>query len=280
MIATLRRLMRIGDPPWGRLAAAVGLGLLGGLATLGLLAGSGYVVDRAALRPGLGAIAGVLAGVEVLAFLRGPLRYGERLQGHDAAFRALSRWRLWLFDRLEPLSPAGLAAWRSGDLLARATDDVDTSPDLYLRLLLPVVVTTSVAVVAVVVIGIILPLAALVLGLALAVALGAIVFVARASGPGRARQQALMGQLSAEIVELLQAAPDLTAYGRDEAARERIEELDGTLTRLAGRRAWTAGATSALVTFCLGAAVIGVLAAGVAALHDHRLSAVMVGVLP
>ena len=38
----------------------------------------------------------------------GPLRYGERLVGHDAAFRALSRWRVWLYDRLEPLSPAGL----------------------------------------------------------------------------------------------------------------------------------------------------------------------------
>ena len=280
MIAVLRRLMSIAGPAWGRLLAAIGLGLAGGLATLGLLAGSGYVVDRAALRPGLGAIAGVLAGVEVLAFLRGPLRYGERLQGHDAAFRALSRCRLWLFDRLEPLSPAGLAAWRSGDLLTRATDDVDTSPDLYLRLLLPVVVTVSVAVVAVIVVGVILPWAALVLGLALVVALGVIVVAARASGPGRARQQTLMGQLSAEIVELLQAAPDLTAYGRDEEARGRIEELDGQLTRLATRRAWSAGTTSGLITICLGAAVIGVLATGVAAVHDHRLSPVMIGVLP
>ena len=35
------------------------------------------------------AIVGILAAVEVLAFLRGPLRYAERLVGHDAALRAL-----------------------------------------------------------------------------------------------------------------------------------------------------------------------------------------------
>ena len=280
MTAVLRRLMAIGPPAWGRLAVAIGLGVAGGLATLGLLAGSGYVVDKAALRPGLGAIAGVLAGVEVLAFLRGPLRYGERLQGHDAAFQALGRWRLWLFDRLEPRSPAGLMAWRSGDLLTRATNDVDVAPDLYLRILLPVVVTSAVAVVAVVVVALILPLAGLILGLALALALFLSPVVAALTGPRRGRQQELMGRLSAEIVELLQAAPDLVAYGQDVAARQRIEDLDRSLTRLARRRALAAGATSALVVLCLGGAVIGVLAAGVAAVHAGHLSPVMVGVLP
>ena len=144
--AVLRRLARISAPPWGRMAVATLLGVAAAMATVGLLAGSGYVIDRAAFRPGLGAIAGLLAAVEVLAFIRGPLRYGERLVGHDAAFRALSGWRLWLYDRLEPLSPAGLAGWRSGDLLARATDDVDTLQDLYLRSLLPVAVTVGAAV--------------------------------------------------------------------------------------------------------------------------------------
>ena len=68
----------------------------------------------------------------------GPLRYAERLVGHDAALRALTRWRLWLYDCLTPRVPAALAGWRSGDLLARAIDDVDALQDLYLRTLLPV----------------------------------------------------------------------------------------------------------------------------------------------
>ena len=119
------------------------MGLAAAAATIGLLAGSGYVVGRAALRPGLDAIVGILAAVEVLAFLRGPLRYAERLVGHDAAFRALTRWRVWLYDRLSPRVPAGLAGWRSGDLLARAIDDVDALQDLYLRTLLPVTIAVG-----------------------------------------------------------------------------------------------------------------------------------------
>ena len=87
--AIVKRLLAIGSPPWGRLGLSTLLGALGAAATVGLLAGSGAVVAKAAFRPGLGAIAGLLAAVEVIAFLRGPLRYGERLVGHDAAFRVL-----------------------------------------------------------------------------------------------------------------------------------------------------------------------------------------------
>ena len=87
---SLRRVLREPGTPYGRLAVAGLLGLAAAAATIGLLAGSGYVVGRAALRPGLDAIVGILAAVEVLAFLRGPLRYEERLVGHDAALRALT----------------------------------------------------------------------------------------------------------------------------------------------------------------------------------------------
>jgi thiol reductant ABC exporter CydC subunit len=276
----LRQLVRIGAPRWGRLALAATLGAAAALATVGLLAGSGYVVDRAAFRPGLGAIAGLLAAVEVLAFIRGPLRYGERLVAHDAAFRSLSKWRVWLYDRLEPLAPAGLAAWRTGDLLVRATDDVDTLQDLYLRGLLPVVVTVAAASLAVVVLAVILPVAGLVVGLSLAVALVATPIIAVATRPGRGREAALRGELSAEVVDLLAGAPDLVAFGQEDRLLDRIDAANRDLARTARQRALVAGATSAVVTVCLGAAVIGVLAVGVAAVHDHRLSAVMLAVLP
>ena len=82
----LRRVLSEPGTPYVRLALAGLLGLAAAAATIGLLAGSGYVVGRAALRPGLSALVGILAAVEVLAFLRGPLRYAERLVGHDAAF--------------------------------------------------------------------------------------------------------------------------------------------------------------------------------------------------
>lgn len=169
--AVIRRLVRLSPPPWRRLVLATALGVAAALATVGLLAASGAVVGRASLRPGLGAIAGLLAVVEVLAIIRAPLRYGERLVSHDAAFSALTRWRVWLYNRLEPLAPAGLVGWRSGDLLSRAIEDVDALQDLYLRGLIPVIVAVCSAGLAVVIVGLLLPVAALVLGLCLIAAL-------------------------------------------------------------------------------------------------------------
>ncbi len=276
----VRQLLRIGSPPWRRLALAAGLGVAGALATVGLLAGSGYVVDRAAFRPGLGAIAGLLAAVEVLAFLRGPLRYGERLVAHDAAFRSLARWRVWLYDRLEPLAPAGLRGWRSGDLLSRVTDDVDTLVDLYLRCLLPVVVSVAAATVAVVLVAIVLPPAGALLAGALLVALAAAPAAAVATGVTRGREATLRGRISADVVDLLRAAPDLLAFGQDGAALGALEEAERELTAIARRRAWSAGAAAAIVTTCLGGAVVGVLALGVAAVRAHQMGAVMLAVLP
>lgn len=276
----LRQLARISAPPWGRLALAALLGVAAALATVGLLAGSGYVVDRAAFRPGLGAIAGLLAAVEVLAFLRGPLRYGERLFGHDAAFRALTGWRVWLYDRLEPLSPAGLRAWRSGDLLSWATHDVDTLQDLYLRGLLPVVTTVAAATLAVVVVVVILPIAGLVLAASLLAAMVVAPAVALATRPVRRGEATLRGTLAAEVVELVQGAPDLVAFGREAQLLDRVEAADRELTRLARRRSLAAGATSAVVTLCVGAAVVGVLAVGVTAVRAQHMTPVMLAVLP
>jgi ATP-binding cassette, subfamily C, bacterial CydC len=276
----VRTLLRIGAPPWRKLALATLLGMLGALATVGLLAGSGYVVDRAAFRPGLGAIAGILAAVEVLAFLRGPLRYGERLVAHDAAFRSLAHWRLWLFDRLEPLAPAGLQGWRSGDLLARVTDDVDTLQDLYLRCLLPVAVTVAAATVAIVLVAAVLPVAGGVLAAALVVALVAAPAAAVANGAGRGREAELRGRLAAEVVDLLRAAPELLAFGQEGAALAAVEATDRELTAIARRRAWSTGASGAIVTACLGSAVTAVLAVGVGAVRAHQMGPVMLAVLP
>jgi len=210
---SLRRVLAEPGTPYGRLALAGLLGLAAAAATIGLLAGSGYVVGRAALRPGLNAIVGILAAVEVLAFLRGPLRYEERLVGHDAALRALTRWRVWLYDCLTPRVPAALAGWRSGDLLARAIDDVDALQDLYLRTLLPVAIAVGACAIGTVAVGLILPWAALALGIPLAVALTVPgVLTWRRSGDDE--MAALSGTLSAQVVDALQGARAAGLRGR------------------------------------------------------------------
>ncbi len=275
----LRRLLAEPGTPYGRLAVAGLLGLAAAAATIGLLAGSGYVVGRAALRPGLNAIVGILAAVEVLAFFRGPLRYEERLVGHDAALRALTRWRVWLYDCLTPRVPAALAGWRSGDLLARAIDDVDALQDLYLRTLLPVAVAVGAAVIGTVAVGLILPWAAVALGLPLAVALPVPALLTwRRSGDDEIA--ALSGTLSAQVVDALAGAPELLAFGADDTVLGAVEALGARSDALERRHARLASVTTLLIAICLAAAVTVVLALGVAAVHAHHLGQVMVAVLP
>ena len=126
-------MLRIGAPDGRRFALSTALGTAAALCTVGLLACSGALIDKAALRPPLYTLTLLMAAVQLLALGRGPLRYAERLVSHDAALGALGRVRLWVYDQIAPRSPAGVAGWRNGDLLARATADVDLLQDVYLR---------------------------------------------------------------------------------------------------------------------------------------------------
>jgi thiol reductant ABC exporter CydC subunit len=275
----IRRILAEPGTPYGRLALAGLLGLAAAAATIGLLAGSGYVVGRAASRPGLGALAGILAGVEILAFSRGPLRYAERLVGHDATLRALARWRVWLYDCLTPRVPAALSGWRSGDLLTRAIDDVDTLQDLYLRTLLPLMIAAGSAVLGLVVVGLELPVAAIALGapLALACTVPTVLAWRSASGDDAAE---LGGALTAHVVDALHGAPDLLAFGADGAMLDRLEKLSNEAATIDRRQATTSALATLLTQLCAGAAVLAVLAVAVSAVHAHHLDPVMVAVLP
>ena len=193
--------------------------------------------------------------------------------------RALTRWRLWLYDCLSPRVPAALAGWRSGDLLARAIDDVDALQDLYLRTLLPVAVAVGAAVIGTVAVGLILPWAALALGVPLAVALVVPALLTwRRSGDDE--MAALSGSLSAQVVDALAGAPELLAFGADATMLRAVEELGGRADALERRHARLATGATLLMQVCLAVAVTAVLATGVAAVHAHHLGQVMVAVLP
>jgi thiol reductant ABC exporter CydC subunit len=207
------------------------------------------------------------------------LRYAERLVGHDAALRALTRWRVWLYDCLTPRVPAGLAGWRSGDLLIRAVDDVDSLQDLYLRTLLPIAIAIGAGVVGVVAVGLILPVEAVALGVPLAVALIVPALLTwRRSGDDE--MAALSGGLSAVIVDAVQGAPELLAFGADAAALHSVEDLGRRADALERRHTRLATVNGMVIQLCLAAAVTAVLAIGVDAVHAHRVGQVMVAVLP
>ena len=116
--APLLETLAIARPATGRLALATLLGAGAIAAVIGLMATSAWLISRSAQRPQESAVAIAIVGVQFFALSRGLCRYGERLVGHDAAFRVLSQVRVRVYERLERLAPLGLPAFRSGDLLA------------------------------------------------------------------------------------------------------------------------------------------------------------------
>ena len=277
---TLRRLLALADAPRARLALAVALGSLAVILGTALLALSGYLISRAAEQPPVLSLTVAIVFVRFFGVARPLTRYLERLTSHDVAFRTLGTLRSRLFERIEPLAPAGLQSFRRGDLLTRMVADVDALQDLYLRGVLPPFVALIAGGVAVGVCAAFVPVAAVVLLAGLLVQ-GLLVpaLAARLTLGAGARQAEARARLSAELVETLRAAPELVAYGAGAARERRIADADRELDRVARRDAWVAGAAEGLGVLVAGLTLAGVTAVAVAAHDAGTLDRVLVALV-
>ncbi len=212
------------------LSLGVVLAIVTLLASIGLLTLSGWFLSASAVV----GVAGIYsfnymlpaAGVRGAAIIRTAGRYFERLVSHDATFRVLQHLRVFTFSKLLPLSPAGLARFRQGELLNRLVADVDTLDHLYLRVLSPLV--GALMVIVVVTCGLSF------LDVQLALTLGAIMLATLIVLPplfyyaGKPAGEALTvqrGQYRQQLTAWLQGHAELTIFG---ATRRYREQLDAT----------------------------------------------------
>lgn len=134
---TFWRLLTIIAPAWPAMLGASLLAFLTVAANVGLMTTSAYLIAAAALHPPLAALSTSIVGVRFFGLSRAVFRYLERYVAHDATFRLLSRIRVWCYQALEPLVPAGISEFRGGDLFSRLVSDVESLQYFYLRVLLP-----------------------------------------------------------------------------------------------------------------------------------------------
>ena len=271
MNATLRPLLGLVKVPRWRLAGAVTLGALTVVFGVGLMASAGYLISRAAERPPILSLMVAIVAVQAFGLGRPVVRYLERLASHDMALRMLGRVRTRFYERIEPRAPAELDCYRKGDLLSRMVADVDAQQNLYLRSLEPVLVALLAGAVSVGAAAAFLPAAGVVLASGLLIVGLLVPALSGWLGARASRRQAgARGELSAELVELMRGAPELVAFGADQAALARIRTADSTLVKLARRNALATGAGDGLGLMVSGVTVAGVLALAVnAAAHGH-----------
>ena len=274
--APLLRTLAIARPAAGRLALATLLGAGAIAAAIGRIATSAWLISRSAQHPQESAVALAIVGVQFFALARGLCRYGERLVGHDAAFRVLSELRVAIYERLERLAPLGLPAFRSGDLLARLVHDVDALQDLLLRVVPPFAIALGVGAATVALVWAMLPAAGLILLGALVLA-GTLVpwLTGRLAVRSEARQAAGRAELTAGVVDLLDGAAELAVNGAVPDRLGRALDADAALTAAAAASARTAGIGQGLSTLLCGLAMWGALAVGVPAVHAEHLDGVL-----
>jgi ABC-type transport system involved in cytochrome bd biosynthesis fused ATPase/permease subunit len=265
-----------GAPARRVVARAVLAGAAAQLATVALVGGATGLLVWSAMRPGLGTVAGLLLAVEVVAFLRAPLRHAERLAAHDLGLGGLTGWRTWLLDSVATWSPSRLAAARAGDLLARCLEDTDRLQDLWVRAVVPAASTVAALLLAAVFLAIAVPVAGAAVALGTSLVAWATWARARRVAELGVAESALRGAIAARTVELAHGATALRLAGADAGHVAMTLELVSRADRLAARRdgaiaqlGVAASAVAALVVF---AAVAGVtlptanpaIAAGVA----------------
>ncbi|MFZ5909871.1 MAG: thiol reductant ABC exporter subunit CydD [Chloroflexota bacterium] len=222
MSQILPRLLSFLSGSWDWVALSVLLGALTIGANVSLMGTSAWLISTAALHPSIAALNVSIVGVRFFGISRAVFRYSERLVSHNVTFRLLARLRVWFYQKLEPLAPARLVDYRSGDLLARVVGDVGTLENFYVRVVSPpLVALVTGAGVAIflasfypllaavltgffLTLGVILPLSSLLLG----------------REPGKALI-ALRSELNTRLVDGIQGLADILAYGRadDHAAQ-------------------------------------------------------------
>jgi ATP-binding cassette subfamily C protein CydCD len=198
----------------GRVAAFIGVGILGALVIAAVKTG-------APPQP-------LVVALLVVAPLAGLLHWLESWLAHDMAYRLLAEMRIGLFAKLEALAPAYLLERRTGDLLALSTQDIETVEYFFAHTVAPAFVAVLVPAAVLAMLGV----------TAWPLALALLPFLAYAGlSPWIGRRhvdrmgseaRAALGQLGAHVTETIQGLSDLMAF---QATGRRRAEFMGLVRR-------------------------------------------------
>lgn len=261
--------------------AGVGLSFAVTGASVGLMAVSAYLISKAALSVDMTDLAIWITGVRFFAVARAGLRYAERYVTHLATFRILTRLRVWFYRALEPLAPARLLSYRSGDLLTRIVADIETLENFYLRVVIPPLAAALVTLLACLFLGsfnLWLGLALLVFLLLTGVALPlASSWLSRQPAAGAIAARA---ELNAALVDEIQGLAELVAYGQEEASQTRTLRLSQQLNQAQQRLATVRGLGNGLATLFASLAGLTVLFLAIPLVTAGQIDGVYLALLP
>jgi len=253
------RLVLLYRPYSGWMVLSIVVALITLLANVALMAISGWFITSMAIA----GLAGVsmnyfspAAVIRAMSMLRTGGRYAERLVSHETTFRLLASLRHWFFLRIEPLAPAVLEDYRSGDVFGRIRGDIDNLDNFYLRIFVPSIVAISAtAILFWVISGYSVLFACVFL---LAIVLTGVVLpgwtLREGAVPGE-QLVAAQSQLRTGAIDAIQGMDELIVSGADDAYFDTLRRDSEAVIDLQDRLATTDAHGKALVVLATGLTV-------------------------
>ncbi len=240
-----------------RVAAFIGVGVVSALAVAAVKTGSpyGYLLILLALT----------------APLAGLLHWLESWLAHDIAYRLLAEMRIALFDKLDRLAPAYLMRRRSGDLIALASQDVETVEYFFAHTVAPALVAVLVPSAVLIVLAVVAwPIALALLPFVLFAALAPVVMRSKIDRLGAEARDAL-GLLGAYVTETIQGLADLVAFQAVAGRRRGFIELVRGYQRIRLELLADLSAQTARLETVTGLGGLAVAVVGARLAADHHL---------
>ena len=276
----LWRLLRLAAALRGKMALAA----LAGFATIssgiGLMATAAFIIASAALHPSVADLAVPIVGVRFFGISRGVLRYLERYLSHEVNFRLLAQLRLWFYQSVEPLAPARLMSYKSGDLLSRVVADVESLQSLYVGVIAPPAVALLVAALTAAFLWEFDPMLTWILIAFFFLSGAALPLLIQQLGlpPGK-RITTFRSALNAELVDGIQGMADLVASGAEPRQLARVGELNRRVLHAESQMARISGLHAGLGTLLANLGAWSILLAAIPLIGAARLDGVFLALL-
>ncbi|WP_424475066.1 thiol reductant ABC exporter subunit CydC [Oceanobacillus kimchii] len=198
-------------------------GFLAGVTAVSLFASSGYLISKAALTPPIYTLMIIVAMVKMLGISSALSRYGERYFSHRGTFSMLRNLRVYVYEKIEPISTTILQKYRSGDILARIVGDVESLQHFFLRVFYPPIVLMTVFIATItftMVFSIPIAMVILIGMIFVVIVVPSLFYLYQRRIANNIRSY--RGQLSSEVTEYLYGFTDLKIYGQAELKKNNI----------------------------------------------------------
>ena len=260
------------------------LSVLAGYATvasgIGLLATSAYLISAAALQPSIADLQVAIVGVRAFGISRGLFRYLERYLSHQVTFRLLAGLRVWFYRSLEPLAPARIMSYQSGDLLRRINNDIESLQNLYVRALAPPLVGVLITLSMCMFLYQFDPAIMLVLLLfmiLLGAGVPALVYLLSRE-PGR-EYVSLYARLNMLIIESIHGVAELIVFRQEVRQIDRLKELNLQIGHVRMKMANIAGVQAGLIVLISNLCMWAILVTAVPLVNSGQIPGVALAVV-